>query len=60
MEEARNAILHSSVSELSLPVVKGYDFNKGIDYSALIESLATTGLQATNIARSMKLINSMV
>ncbi|VDN11343.1 unnamed protein product [Dibothriocephalus latus] len=40
--------------------VKGYDFNKGVDYEALLLSYATTGFQATNFGRAVKVINAMV
>jgi hypothetical protein len=33
------------------PVV-GYDFNKGVDYKALVESFATTGFQALHFSQA--------
>lgn len=32
------------------PVIKGYDFNDGIDYARLMSSYLTTGFQATHLA----------
>lgn len=40
--------------------VCGYDFNKGINHSALLQTYLTTGFQATNFALSIKQIESML
>ena len=32
---------------LDAPIVKGYDFNQGLDYNKVFESYITTGFQAT-------------
>ena len=42
------------------PIVKGYDFNNGIDYEKIIESYATTGLQATIMSQAIEEINKMI
>lgn len=43
-----------------LPLVKGYNFNQGVDYQALLKSYLNTGLQATNVGVAIELINTMV
>ncbi len=40
--------------------IKGYDFNQGVDYKKLLESYATTGLQATNLATAIELLNKAI
>lgn len=45
---------------VDLPLVKGYNFNQGVDYRALLRSYLTTGLQATNVGVAIQLINTMV
>lgn len=40
--------------------VRGYDFNEGVDYNALLESYASTGFQATHFASAVNLVNKMV
>ncbi|XP_006812871.1 deoxyhypusine synthase-like [Saccoglossus kowalevskii] len=40
--------------------VKGYDFNKGIDFHALLESYKTSGFQATNFGLAVEEINKML
>ena len=42
------------------PVVKGYDFNGGLDYSALFASYATSGFQATHLAAAIAEVNAML
>src|SRR3989338_1748531 len=39
--------------------VKGYDFNKGVDYDKIIDSMATTGFQATHLSKAIDIINTM-
>ena len=41
-------------------IVKGYDFNKGVDHSALLDSFLTSGFQATNFGLAVEEINKMV
>lgn len=60
MDVAREALLKKSETSLDRPMVKGYDFNQGIDYSEMFRSYATTGLQATNLHRAIEIVKSMV
>lgn len=43
----------------SVPV-RGYDFNKGVDMEALLQSFATTGFQATNFGLAVQEVNRMI
>ncbi|KAI9592801.1 hypothetical protein BDF19DRAFT_450147 [Syncephalis fuscata] len=40
--------------------VRGYDFNKGINWVDLIDSLSTTGFQATELSRAIDEVNKML
>lgn len=40
--------------------VSGYDFNKGIDYNAILDSYLDTGFQATNFGLAVQEINKML
>lgn len=40
--------------------VEGYNFNKGVDYEQLLKSYATTGFQATALAKAIKYVNEML
>ena len=39
---------HSSALPPESAQVQGYDFNRGVDYHALLDAYRTTGFQATN------------
>lgn len=41
-------------------VVKGYDFNQGIDYEKLIDSFYTTGFQALHFGKAVQITNDML
>ena len=60
-ELAASAVLAVSeeVPEGSLEV-KGYDFNKGVNYHDLLASYRTSGFQATNFGKAVEEINNMV
>ncbi|KAL3870817.1 hypothetical protein ACJMK2_038857 [Sinanodonta woodiana] len=40
--------------------VKGYDFNKGVDYEALLKTYHRCGFQATNFGKAVEEINRMI
>jgi hypothetical protein len=42
---------------LSTQSVKGYDFNNGVDYDSIFKAYANTGLQATNFAEAISIVN---
>lgn len=56
------AAVHQQSAELPLdtPKIRGYDFNKGVDYRALLQSYITTGFQASNMGLAINEINRMV
>jgi deoxyhypusine synthase len=41
------------------PRIRGYDFNQGVDLSAIIKAAYTTGFQATNLALAVDEVNRM-
>ena len=60
-ESIQKAVLtHSGNLPVEPIEVKGYDFNKGVDYDRLFESYRTTGFQATSFAFAIEEINRMV
>lgn len=56
---ARNNLFRKS-EEIEGTRIKGYDFNKGVNYSALIKSFSSTGFQATQLSKAIELTNSMI
>ncbi|KAI3656078.1 hypothetical protein MP638_003079 [Amoeboaphelidium occidentale] len=61
-EEALKAVFVSSEDkELPLPKVNGYDFNKGNDVGDMLRNyFATTGFQATAMAKAIQIIDEMI
>lgn len=51
---------HSSALPFESAQVRGYDFNRGVDYRALLEAFSTTGFQATNFGRAVQQVNAMI
>jgi deoxyhypusine synthase len=43
-----------------LPKIKGYDFEKEFDINKFLDSYFTTGIQASNLGKSIDIINMMV
>jgi len=41
-------------------IVKGYDFNAGVDHHALLQSYKYSGFQATNFGLAVEEINKMI
>jgi len=40
--------------------VKGYDFNKGVNYTDIVKSFKSTGFQATHLSRAIEITNEMI
>ncbi|KAE8620079.1 hypothetical protein XENTR_v10010090 [Xenopus tropicalis] len=59
--DAKGAVLmpSDSLPEGSVQV-RGYDFNRGVNYEALLQSYLTTGFQATHFGQAAKEINNMI
>ena len=48
------------MSTTTNPAVKGYDFNKGINYNEIFQSYKTMGFQASELAKAIDRINEML
>lgn len=58
---AQDAVLVKSESlPEDTPVIKGYDFNNGIDHKQLLESYFNSGFQATAYGQAVKEVRRMV
>lgn len=58
---AKEAVLKSSCEiPKGTAVVEGYEWNNGIDYSALLQSYLNSGFQATNLGLAIKEIQKML
>ncbi|MBI4450719.1 deoxyhypusine synthase [Candidatus Woesearchaeota archaeon] len=58
-DTARTNVFHKSEEPTGRKEVHGYDFNKGADFNAIMDSFAATGYQATHLARAIDIINRM-
>ncbi len=56
---ARMNLLRNSKA-ISGIAIKGYDFNHGVDYTALIKSFTSTGYQATEFSKATEIVNRML
>ena len=47
-------------SEIEGKKIEGYDFDKGVDYSKIVESFGSMGFQATQLSRAIEITNKMI
>jgi deoxyhypusine synthase len=40
------------------PVIRGYDFNRGVNHDELLNSLLLSGFQATNFGKAVQEVNN--
>lgn len=60
-ESAKEAVLQESAQmPENTPVVKGYDWNNGINYEELLKTYKTSGFQATNFGLAVDEIRKML
>lgn len=58
-DNAHKHVFHKSEEPEGRKEVRGYDFDKGVDFAKLIDSYETTGYQATHLAKAIDIINRM-
>lgn len=56
---ARENLLREG-EKLEGTAIKGYDFDKGVDYKKLVKSFASTGFQASHFSRAVEITNKMI
>ncbi len=59
IETARKNLLRKS-DESSGTKIKGYDFDKGVNYGEIIDSFSSTGFQASHFSKAISIINEMI
>ncbi|MBW2994845.1 deoxyhypusine synthase, partial [Candidatus Woesearchaeota archaeon] len=42
------------------PKIRGFDFEKSVDFSSFLDSFSTTGIQATELAKGIKIADKMI
>lgn len=56
---ARENLLREG-EEIKGIAIRGYDFDKGVDYAKIIESYKSTGFQASHLAKAIEITNKMI
>lgn len=56
---AKGNLLRKS-SEIKGTAINGYNFNDGVDYDKIVKSYGSTGYQASNLSKSIEIINKMI
>ena len=59
-EIAKQAVFIKTDIRLTSETVRGYEFNEGIDFEAILDSYTRTGYQATHLAQAIREINRML
>ena len=57
---ARKNVLRKSQEPSKYTKIKGYDFDKKLNYDELLDSYSSSGFQATNFAKAIDIINKMI
>ncbi len=58
-EIAKKNLLRES-EEIEGIAIKGYDFNKGVNYDEIVRSFSSTGFQASHLAKAIDIANKMI
>jgi len=60
ISKAINAVTVKSAEIECKEEIKGYDFNKGVNYSEIFSSYKLMGFQATSLGNTIEIINKMI
>lgn len=60
LDNLNTAVYQESVEVKDGVEVRGYDFNKGLNYEAMFKTLIHTGFQATSVGQAIDTINAMI
>ncbi|KAH9621960.1 hypothetical protein KSS87_018479 [Heliosperma pusillum] len=61
MSSVRSVVFKESENlEGKRPIIVGYDFNQGVNYSQLLKSFVSTGFQASNLGDAIQIVNQML
>src|SRR3989338_6845520 len=58
-QKARENLLRES-EEIAGTVVRGYEFNEGVDYTKIVGGFGSMGHQATEFSRAVGIVNTMI
>lgn len=60
MTDQKNILYQINPEKWTTPAIEGYDFNKGLDYEALLRSFSCMGLQSSHLAQAIEEVNKMI
>jgi deoxyhypusine synthase len=60
LKKAKTSVLKKSEHIRSMEVIKGYDFNEGVNYSKMFSNYQSMGFQASAIGKGIEIINKMI
>ncbi len=58
-KKARKILLREG-REIEGTAIKGYDFDKGVDYKEIVSKFASSGFQASHLANAIQITNKMI
>lgn len=59
LKKGHENVLRESQEPKDYVAIKGYDFNKGVNYDKILDAYFTTGFQATHLAQAIEVIKEM-
>lgn len=59
-EETSRKNIFKKSEEIEGVVIKGYDFNEGVDYKKLVKSFSSTGFQASHLGKAIEIVKRMI
>ncbi|XP_020586380.1 deoxyhypusine synthase isoform X1 [Phalaenopsis equestris] len=62
LEAIRSVVFKESetLDEVRFQKISGYDFNRGVDFRGLLDSMVSTGFQASNLGDAVEIVNQML
>ena len=60
LKMAMNSVLKKSEEIECKEIIKGYDFNEGVDYGKMFDSYKVMGFQGSALGKSIEIINKMI
>ncbi|KAG0469963.1 hypothetical protein HPP92_016663 [Vanilla planifolia] len=62
LEAIRSIVFKESetLDDVRFKRISGYDFNRGVDFMSLLDSMISTGFQASNLGDAIAIVNEML
>lgn len=60
LDKAKQSVLVKSDDSYKKEIIKGYEFNDGINYEKIMQAFSNSGFQASNLGKAIEIINNMI